>query len=220
MQRADSLEKTLMLGKSDGRKRRGRQKDKMVGWHHRLNGHEFEQTLEDSEQQRSLAGRSPWGRKRVGHSNRTITTPAKMQLALCSLSWVHSVCQQAHCFLWGSSTCSLRNTGVTFCWKREETQGGWSQIAFQMFVTCERKLHLPHVRCTHHQMRWGPKLRTRRALPTGAHSPQRLQSCGVRGQKPRQVLPWTTGINYFRQIRRLGRPSGDTQETDLSVINR
>ena len=39
--RADSLEKTLMLGKTEGG-RRGRQ-DEMVGWHHRLNGHEFEQ---------------------------------------------------------------------------------------------------------------------------------------------------------------------------------
>ena len=41
MQRADSLEKTLMLGKTEGRRKRGRQ-DEMVGWHHRLNGHEFE----------------------------------------------------------------------------------------------------------------------------------------------------------------------------------
>ena len=40
MRRADSLEKTLMLGKSEGRRRRGRQ-DEMVGWHHRLNGHGF-----------------------------------------------------------------------------------------------------------------------------------------------------------------------------------
>ena len=40
MQRADSFEKTLMLGKIEGRRRRG--EDKMVGWHHRLNGHEFE----------------------------------------------------------------------------------------------------------------------------------------------------------------------------------
>ena len=31
----------------------------MVGWHHRLSGHEFEQTLEDSEGQRSLAYCSP-----------------------------------------------------------------------------------------------------------------------------------------------------------------
>ena len=41
MRRTDSLEKTLMLGKTEGRRRRGRL-DEMVGWHHRLNGHEFE----------------------------------------------------------------------------------------------------------------------------------------------------------------------------------
>jgi len=40
MQRADSFEKTLMLGKIEGRRRRGRQ-DKMVGWHHQPNEHEF-----------------------------------------------------------------------------------------------------------------------------------------------------------------------------------
>ena len=33
----------------------------MIGWHHQLNGHEFEQTPEDSEGQRSLACCSPWG---------------------------------------------------------------------------------------------------------------------------------------------------------------
>ena len=35
----------------------------MVGWHHRLNGHEFEQALKDSGGQRSLACYSPWGHK-------------------------------------------------------------------------------------------------------------------------------------------------------------
>ena len=35
----------------------------MVGWHHRLDGHELEQTLEDSEGQGSLGCYSPWGRK-------------------------------------------------------------------------------------------------------------------------------------------------------------
>ena len=35
----------------------------MVGWHHRLNGYEFEQALEDGERQESLACYSPWGRK-------------------------------------------------------------------------------------------------------------------------------------------------------------
>ena len=40
--------------------------DEMVGWHHQLNGHEFEQALEDGEEQGSLASCSPWGR-RIGH---------------------------------------------------------------------------------------------------------------------------------------------------------
>ena len=44
MRRADSLEKTLILGKIKGRRRRGRQR--MVGWHHRLDGHEFEKLRE------------------------------------------------------------------------------------------------------------------------------------------------------------------------------
>ena len=37
--------------------------DEMVGWHHRLNGHEFEQALGNSEEQGSLACCSSWGRK-------------------------------------------------------------------------------------------------------------------------------------------------------------
>ena len=35
--------------------------DEMVGWHHRLNGHEFEQSLGNGEGQGSLACCSPWG---------------------------------------------------------------------------------------------------------------------------------------------------------------
>ena len=35
--------------------------DEMVGWHHRLNGHEFEQALRDDEGQGSLVCFSPWG---------------------------------------------------------------------------------------------------------------------------------------------------------------
>ena len=38
----------------------------MVRWHHRLNGHEFEQVLGDSEGQGSLVCYSPWGRKELG----------------------------------------------------------------------------------------------------------------------------------------------------------
>ena len=53
-----------MLGNTEGRRRRGGQ-DEMAGWHHQLNGHEFEQTRGDGEGQGSLACCSPWGRKEL-----------------------------------------------------------------------------------------------------------------------------------------------------------
>ena len=64
MWKANSLEKTLMLGKIEARKRGGWQ-DEMVRWHHWLNGCEFEQTLGDSEGQRSQVCCSPWGHKEL-----------------------------------------------------------------------------------------------------------------------------------------------------------
>ena len=60
MQRADSLGKTLMMGKIEGRRRRGRPEDEMVGLHHRLDGHESEKTPEDGEGQGSLVCCSSW----------------------------------------------------------------------------------------------------------------------------------------------------------------
>ena len=57
MQRANS--KTLMLGKIEGKTT----EDEMVGWHHQLNGHEFEQAPGYGEGQGSLVCCSPWGRK-------------------------------------------------------------------------------------------------------------------------------------------------------------
>ena len=42
MRRTDSFHKTLLLGTIESRRRMGVTKDEMVGWHHQLNGHEFE----------------------------------------------------------------------------------------------------------------------------------------------------------------------------------
>ena len=42
MRRVDSLEETLMLGGDWGREEKGMTEDEMAGWHHRLDGHEFE----------------------------------------------------------------------------------------------------------------------------------------------------------------------------------
>ena len=54
-----------MLGKTEGRRRRRQQEDEMVGWNHRLNGHDFEQTPGDGEGQGSLVCCSPWGHKEL-----------------------------------------------------------------------------------------------------------------------------------------------------------
>ena len=63
IQRTDSLE-TLMLGKIEGRRRRGgTTEDEMVAWHHWLDGHEFEQAPGVGDGQRSLECCSPWGCK-------------------------------------------------------------------------------------------------------------------------------------------------------------
>ena len=76
MQRVDFLEKTLMLGKTEVMRRRGWQ-DEMVGWHQRLNGHEFDKALT------KLWGKSgvlqSMGSQRVRHDwatelNTTLTT--------------------------------------------------------------------------------------------------------------------------------------------------
>ena len=49
---------------------KGATEDEMVGWHHWLNGQEFEQTLEDSEGPGSLLCCSPWGRKELDMTER------------------------------------------------------------------------------------------------------------------------------------------------------
>ena len=64
MRKADILEKTPMLGKIVCRQeKKGMTDDEMVGWHHQLDGHEFEQAPGVGEGQGSLVCCSPRGRK-------------------------------------------------------------------------------------------------------------------------------------------------------------
>ena len=60
------LRKDPDAGEDWRQEEKGMTEDKMVGWHHQLNGHEFQQTPEDSGGQRSLPCYSPWD-QRVGH---------------------------------------------------------------------------------------------------------------------------------------------------------
>ena len=79
MQRTDSLEKTLMLGKIEGGRRKGMTEDEMVGWHHRLDGQEFEWTPGAGDGQGGLACYSPWGRRELDTTERLNWTESGMR---------------------------------------------------------------------------------------------------------------------------------------------
>ena len=63
--------KDLDAGKGWKREEKGMTEDRMVRWHHRLSGREFEQALGDGEGQGNLACFSPWGRKESDTNNWT-----------------------------------------------------------------------------------------------------------------------------------------------------
>ena len=68
--RVDSLEKTLMLGGIGGRRRRGKQR--MVGWHHWLDGRESQWTPGVGDGQGGLACCDSWGREESDTTERLI----------------------------------------------------------------------------------------------------------------------------------------------------
>ena len=63
MWRANSLEKDPDAGKDWGQREKGATEDEMVGWHHQVNGHEFEQTPGVGDGQGSLECFNSWGHK-------------------------------------------------------------------------------------------------------------------------------------------------------------
>ena len=94
MWRANSLEKTLMLGKIDGKRR--------MGWHLWLNGHESEETPGDSEGQGSPVCCSPWGGKESDatvwlNSNRSSLDRVKVFQLLPVISEVLTAAQRQKC---------------------------------------------------------------------------------------------------------------------------
>ena len=55
-----------MLGKIEGKKDKGMTEDEMVGWHHQLDGHEFEQALGVGDEEGNLECGNSWGCKESG----------------------------------------------------------------------------------------------------------------------------------------------------------
>ena len=80
--------------------------DEMVGWHHRLDGHEFEQALGDSEGQGSLASMGP---QRVRH---TLANTQQQQIFL----------SESFIYLLGCIGSELRHSGCSSC-----PVGSWLQ---------------------------------------------------------------------------------------------
>ena len=78
--------KDLDAGKDWSWEEKGMTEDGMVGWHYRLNGHEFEQTLRDGEGQESLACCSPWG-------TRVSDRKQQYKQTLLTLTWWQNVKQ-------------------------------------------------------------------------------------------------------------------------------
>ena len=75
-----------MLGKTEGGKRRGPTEDEMAGWHHRLNGREFEQSPGDGECSHEIRRHLLLGGKATTNldsilKNKDITLPTKVRLA-------------------------------------------------------------------------------------------------------------------------------------------
>ena len=104
MQRNDSLENTLMLGKDWRQEEKGITEDEMVGWLHRLNGHESEQAPGVGDGQRSLACCLPRGCK---ESDMTELTELNWMLISYSLLIPLPTCPLV--------TISLFSTWVCFC---------------------------------------------------------------------------------------------------------
>ena len=65
--------------------------DEMVGWHHQVNGHEFEQTLGDSEGQGSLAYCSPKGRKELDVTERLNSNSKIVKVVIRKLSFIFNL---------------------------------------------------------------------------------------------------------------------------------
>ena len=88
MWRADSLEKTLILGKTEAKMGWVVTEDEMVRQHHQFSGHDFEKTITDGGGQGSLASYNPWGHK---DSDKTewLNNNHKASKAEANLSEVH-----------------------------------------------------------------------------------------------------------------------------------
>ena len=105
MQRADSSVKDPDARKDWGHQEKGATEDEVVGWQHWLSGHEFEQTLRDSEGQGGQACCSPWSYK-VGQDWASEQKQEQRGGEFPSVSWL------GLCFHWHGGPSSIPGGGT------------------------------------------------------------------------------------------------------------
>ena len=101
MWKVDSLEKDPDAGKHWRQEEKGMTEDEMVGWHHRLNGHKFEQAPGMGDGPGNLACCSPWGRKELNTTK--------------WLNWIKLREQVSHCYSFFGEQISL---GLTWMYSK------------------------------------------------------------------------------------------------------
>ena len=129
MPRASSLEKTLMLGKTEGRRRREVAEDEMVRWHHWLNGHEFEQAPGDGEGQGSLVCCSPGGHKELNTMNWKTTINRK----------IYKITQIFKIKWFTSKWCICQFLNILKQMIKKHKSISWFELTFKMLTTYIRK---------------------------------------------------------------------------------
>ena len=169
MRRTDSLEKTLMLE----RLKAGGERDEMVGWHHQLNGHEFEQALGVGDGQGSLACCSPRGHKESDTTEQlNWTEPSRQLMNVCwkdeyllqfvqvtfwlefRSSWLHSpdgwvfitshACMLSHVRLFVTLWTVARQAPLSLGFSRQEY---WSSHFLLQGIFPTQKLNLHLLQC-------------------------------------------------------------------------
>ena len=117
MRRTDSLEKTLMLGKIEGRRIRGWQRMRWSDGITNFDRHEFDQALGVGDGQGSLACCSPWGRKESDMTERLNWTELEEVESSHNVhSCLSSVTVSPHSEVWCIFTCFLSMDNIQPCW--------------------------------------------------------------------------------------------------------
>ena len=124
IQRANSLENTLMLGKIEGRRRRGWQR---LRW---LDGHEFKKALGDGEGQGNLVCYSPWGCKEsdtTGKLNNNMTIIKLINTSITLRSSHHFMCVGWELLFVVFSNAYETYIRNSISWARKQPSSDWKE---------------------------------------------------------------------------------------------